>query len=99
VKERIAADRTVLVCSPGSYFSRIEFDGCYKINSTCNGIFAGIESEVRGAYVGYKNRYRDEHDDNYDDNDEYEHKIDLNARHYYYYYSWLNGMPYNRHII
>ena len=34
-------DRTILVCTRGSYFDRIEYDGRYEWNTTCTGIISG----------------------------------------------------------
>jgi len=79
VKRQQVVDNTVLWCADGSYFKRLEFKGCYQLNTSCNLIEAGREGRVDNVYTAYKT----------DDPKEVGKK--LRTRNYYQYRSHLNG--------
>ena len=47
-------ENTRLVCTPGSYFERLEFDDSYQLNTTCNGIVEKSGPYFLGIYIGYR---------------------------------------------
>jgi len=79
VKRQVVNDNTVLVCADGSFFKRLEFKGCYELNTSCNLIEAGYKGPVENVYTGYLT------------NDRKEVGIKLRTDNYYSYISILNG--------
>ena len=80
VRVQEVADRTVLVCTKRSYFDRIEYDGCYKLNRTCTGLVTANEGPTPDLYKGIIEGKNGEEDS----------VQDLNAE----YYSWITNSNY-----